>query len=41
LKMSKQIPIAGVPPPSVGKNCGKSPANGCGTCASHLHRRVP
>jgi hypothetical protein len=33
--MSKQIPIAGVPPPSMGKNCGQSPVNGCGTCASH------
>src|SRR5437763_11285281 len=28
LKMSKKIPIAGVPPPSVGRNCGKLPANG-------------
>ncbi len=40
-KMSKKIPIAGVPTPSVGKNCGKLPVNGCGTCASHFERRVP
>ncbi len=25
MKMSKKIPIAGVPPPSVDKSCGKSP----------------
>src|SRR6266446_573070 len=39
MKMSKKILIAGVPPPSVGKNCGKSRVNGCGTCASHLDRQ--
>src|SRR5947209_7542953 len=31
MKMSKKIPIAGVPPPSVGKSCGKWRVNGCGT----------
>jgi hypothetical protein len=34
--MLKSIQIAGVPPPRVGKNCGKLPVNGCGTCASRL-----
>jgi hypothetical protein len=36
MKMSKKIPIAGVPTPSAGKSCGKLRANGCGTCASRL-----
>ena len=36
MKTSKKIPIAGVPPPSVGKSCGKLCVNGCGTCASRL-----
>jgi hypothetical protein len=36
MRMSKKIPIAGVPTPSVGKNSGKSRGNGCGTCASRL-----
>jgi hypothetical protein len=39
MKMSKKIPIAGVPILSVGKNCGKSPVNGCGTCAFPWDRR--
>src|SRR5436309_3958642 len=39
MKTSKKIPIAGVPPPSVGKSCGKSPVNGYGTCASPWDRR--
>ena len=39
MKMSKKIPIAGVPTPSVGKNSGKSRVNGCGTCASPWDRR--
>ena len=39
MRMSKKIPIAGVPTPSVGKNSGKSPANGCGTCAFPSGRR--
>src|SRR5947209_16770840 len=39
MKTSKKIPIAGVPTVSVGKSCGKSPVNGCGTCASAWDRR--
>src|SRR6266581_1448612 len=39
MKMSKKIPTAGVPTRSMGKNCGKSPVNGCGTCASPWDRR--
>src|SRR5205085_6057386 len=39
MKTSKKIPIAGVPTASVGKSCGKSPVNGCGTCASAWDRR--
>ncbi len=39
MKMSKKIPIAGVPTPSVGKSCGKLRVNGCGTCASPLGQR--
>src|SRR5712691_2500430 len=39
MKMSKKIQIAGVRTPSVGKNCGKSPVNGYGTCASRLDKR--
>jgi len=35
MKMSKKIPTAGAPTLSVGRNCGKWCANGCGTCASH------
>jgi hypothetical protein len=41
LKMSKKMPIGGVPTPCVGKNSGKSLVNGCGPCASHLAMRVP
>jgi hypothetical protein len=37
--MSKKIQTAGAPTRSVGRNCGKLPANGYGTCASHLERR--
>src|SRR6266566_1077201 len=39
MKMSKKIPTAGVPTRSMGKNCGKSRVNGCGTCASPWDRR--
>jgi hypothetical protein len=38
MKTSKKTPIAGVPTPSVGKNSGKSPVNGCGTYASPSDR---
>ena len=34
-----KILIGGVLTPSVGKDSGKSPVNGCGTCASHWDRR--
>jgi hypothetical protein len=32
VKMSKKIPIAGVPTRSVDKHSGRSHVNGCGTC---------
>jgi hypothetical protein len=34
MKMSKKIPIAGVPPPHVGKSSGQSRVNGSGIYAS-------
>jgi hypothetical protein len=39
MKMSKKIPTAGAPTPSMARNCGQLPATGCGTGASHLERR--
>src|SRR5437899_2051194 len=38
MRMSKKIPIAGVPTRSVARNSGKLPVNGCGTCGSHWER---
>jgi hypothetical protein len=35
-KIWKKIPTAGAPTQSVGRNCGKWPVNGCGTCDSRL-----
>lgn len=35
-KIWKKIPTAGAPTRSVGRNCGKWPVNGCGTCDSRL-----
>ena len=40
MRISKKIPTAGAPTPSVGRNCGKWPANGCGTCGSHLGKTM-
>src|SRR5260370_29006539 len=38
-KIWKKILTAGAPTRSVGRNCGKCPVNGCGTCDSHWDRR--
>ena len=40
MKMSKKIPIAGVPTRSVGRNSGKLPVNGCGTCGCRLGKTM-
>src|SRR5690242_16705103 len=36
MKMWRSIPTAGARTLSMGRNCGKLRANGCGTCVSHL-----
>lgn len=37
-RISKRAQIVGAPTPRVGRNCGRWPFNGSGTCASHLEK---